>query len=87
MTAVIEELMSGTSIAVHVGRSTLPWNDSGWFWSLQPAARSSKAHRRILQLFAGNVIFFIVANNYYMVVFDDFVRTAVAGTENNRRFQ
>ncbi len=74
---------------VHEGRVLSEKNVSGsFFW--QPAKKTAIAHRIqstehrpnlvLLEPFAGNVIFFIVANNYYVIIFNDFVRTVITRT-------
>ena len=94
--------MSLASGAVHVGLETLEMKVSGSSF-LHPAAKTVSTVRTainslldhcvvrpvfdLLEFFAGNVIFFIVANNYYVLIFDDLVRTIVILTKDNRRLQ
>ena len=97
-TAVIDEVMSPASGAVHVGRAWSETNVSGSSF-LQPAARSSKPQETIIHNFlvifvellfkflSRNIIFLIVANYYYMVIFDNLIRTVIAGFEDDRHLE
>ena len=68
-----------------MGRDLSDRNDSGLFWSLHPAAKSSKAQRRILQLFAGDIVAFVTTNDDDMTVFDNLVRTSGVNANATKR--
>ena len=96
--AVMDNVISLSTVTAQLGFSVVPGtvgSSGSLFLSLQPVRVQNTAHRiqtdnalSKLQFLTCDIIFLIVSNYYYMVIFDDLVDTGlVRRTEDNRSFE
>ena len=92
--AVIEALMSLSTLTTQLGFSTLPGVVNGSFSSLQPERETAIAKRQKtatlkeqspLEFLTCDIISFIVSDYYYFIVFDDLIYAGFIGFSEHYR--